>query len=189
MTLESCAANCTNYAWFGTEYGRECYCGATLDSSSSKTSGSTINGACSKTCGGNSTEICGGGGLLSLFYSSDPTKYNGPPKIVDGNANYTYYGCVGEPQNGRALSTSTANSGMTIPQCLSWAASKGYKYAGVEYSAECWGGNTLSSGATNKTNATCSMFCGGNQRTYCGGPSLLTLYIANSTSGTRGPGS
>ncbi|KAK8127746.1 hypothetical protein PG984_008854 [Apiospora sp. TS-2023a] len=189
MTLESCAANCTNYAWFGTEYGRECYCGATLDSSSSKTSGSTINGACGKPCGGNNTEICGDGGLLSLFYSSDPTKYSGPPAIVSGNANYTYYGCVGEPQNGRALSASYGNSSMTVPQCLTWAASKGYKYAGLEYSQECWGGNTLSSGATNKTNATCSMFCGGNQRTYCGGPSLLSLYITNSTSGSGGTGS
>ncbi|KAK7958461.1 wsc domain-containing protein [Apiospora saccharicola] len=189
MTLESCAANCTNYAWFGTEYGRECYCGATLDSSSSKTSGSTIHGACGKPCGGNNTEICGDGGLLSLFYSSDPTKYSGPPAIVSGNANYTYYGCVGEPQNGRALSASYGNSSMTVPQCLTWAASKGYKYAGLEYSQECWGGNTLSSGATNKTNTTCSMFCGGNQRTYCGGPSLLSLYITNSTSGSGGTGS
>ncbi|KAK8042501.1 hypothetical protein PG994_012984 [Apiospora phragmitis] len=70
---------------------------------------------------------------------------------------------------------------MTVPQCLTWAASKGYKYAGLEYSSECWGGNTLNSGAANQTNASCSLLCAGNQRTYCGGSSLLSLYITNST--------
>ncbi|KAK8080397.1 fungistatic metabolite [Apiospora hydei] len=182
MTLESCAANCTNYAWFGVEYGRECYCGASLDSGASKTSGTTFNGACNKPCGGNSNQICGDRSMFSLFYSPDPAKIDGPPKIVDGNANYTYYGCVAEPKTGRALVDRNGSyPSMTVPQCLTWAASKGYKYAGLEYSAECWGGNTLNPDATNKTNATCSMYCGGNQRTYCGGPTLLSLYITNST--------
>ncbi|KAK7956344.1 uncharacterized protein PG986_005566 [Apiospora aurea] len=182
MTLESCAVNCTNYAWFGVEYGRECYCGASLDSGASKTSGTTFNGACNKPCGGNSNQICGDRSMFSLFYSSDPAKIDGPPKIVDGNANYTYYGCVAEPKTGRALVDRNGSyPSMTVPQCLTWASSKGYKYAGLEYSTECWGGNTLNPDATNKTNATCSMYCGGNQRTYCGGPTLLSLYITNST--------
>ncbi|KAK8042502.1 hypothetical protein PG994_012985 [Apiospora phragmitis] len=103
MALESCAANCTDYAWFGVEYGRECYCGATLDSGANITSGTTFNGACTKPCGGNKNQTCGDGSMLSTFYSSDPAKFNGPPKIVDGNANYTYYGCVAEPKSGRAL--------------------------------------------------------------------------------------
>ncbi|KAK8010828.1 wsc domain-containing protein [Apiospora arundinis] len=182
MTLDSCAANCTDYAYFGVEYGRECYCGATRDDGATKTSGTTINGACAMPCPGNKDQTCGDGSKLSLFYSSDPTKYNGPPTIVGGNVNYTYYGCVQEPKYTRTLSGGQiASRSMTVPQCLTWAASKGYKYAGVEYSSECWGGNTIDSGATNQTDGKCSMLCSGNQRTYCGGPSLLSLYITNST--------
>ncbi|KAK8105491.1 WSC domain-containing protein [Apiospora kogelbergensis] len=182
MTLDSCAANCTDYAWFGVEYGRECYCGAALDKGASKTTGTTINGACAMTCPGNKDQTCGDGSRLSLYYSSDPAKFNGPPKIVGGNANYTYYGCVQEPKYTRAVSGGqTTSRSMTVPQCLTWAASNGYKYAGVEYSSECWGGNTIDSAATNTTDDKCSMLCSGNQRTYCGGPSLLSLYITNST--------
>jgi hypothetical protein len=40
-TLESCAAACSGYNYFGTEYSTECYCGNTLGSSASAAASST----------------------------------------------------------------------------------------------------------------------------------------------------
>lgn len=183
MTIESCAANCTAYAYFGVEYGRECYCGATLSADSEKTVGDGLNGACKMACSGNKNQFCGDGGKLSLYFSSAPGKLRGPPETVEGDANYIYYGCVGEPPNSRALGGGGffANDTLTVGQCLDWAAANGFRYAGLEYSRECWGANTLSPQATDKTSGACANLCGGNQQTYCGGPGALSLYVTNST--------
>lgn len=66
MTLESCAAFCGSYAYFGVEYGDECYCGNTLGT------GSVIaaNTDCSMLCPGNQLELCGAGNRLSLYMSN-----------------------------------------------------------------------------------------------------------------------
>ncbi|KAK3378435.1 hypothetical protein B0H63DRAFT_397603 [Podospora didyma] len=64
VTLESCASYCSAYSYFGTEYGRECYCGNSL------TVGAVTAalGDCSMTCAGNSSEFCGAGNRLSLYH-------------------------------------------------------------------------------------------------------------------------
>jgi WSC domain len=63
MTLESCAAFCSGYTYFGAEYGRECYCGNTFNQ------GSTVAPStdCSMLCAGNSSEYCGAGNRLSVY--------------------------------------------------------------------------------------------------------------------------
>ncbi|EKD12599.1 copper radical oxidase [Drepanopeziza brunnea f. sp. 'multigermtubi' MB_m1] len=63
MTLESCASDCAGYTYFGTEYGRECYCGNAFGT------GSAIAPAadCSFSCRGNSAEKCGAGNRLSVY--------------------------------------------------------------------------------------------------------------------------
>jgi hypothetical protein len=63
MTLESCASFCDAYMFFGTEYGRECYCGNLLASSSTPAPLSD----CSMTCKGNPWEICGNGNRIELY--------------------------------------------------------------------------------------------------------------------------
>lgn len=63
VTLESCATFCSAYAYFGTEYGRECYCG------NSFAAGSVVAPAadCSFKCAGNANEYCGAGSRLSVY--------------------------------------------------------------------------------------------------------------------------
>ncbi|EOO00796.1 putative wsc domain-containing protein [Phaeoacremonium minimum UCRPA7] len=60
MTLESCATYCSAYNFFGTEYGRECYCGYTLDTTLRATESD-----CSTKCAANSAELCGAGSRLA----------------------------------------------------------------------------------------------------------------------------
>jgi hypothetical protein len=59
MTLESCASFCSAYAFWGTEYAQECYCGNVLAS----TSVIKPDTDCSMNCAGNSAEFCGEGNI------------------------------------------------------------------------------------------------------------------------------
>lgn len=54
--------------YFGTEYARECFCGNVL------TAGATTVATtqCSKTCTGNSAQLCGNGDRLSLYKLAPP---------------------------------------------------------------------------------------------------------------------
>ncbi|KAL1297904.1 hypothetical protein AAFC00_006419 [Neodothiora populina] len=63
MTLEKCATFCGQYSYFGVEYGQECYCGKTIGNGSYN---STLT-QCTKSCPGNSTELCGGGNALQMY--------------------------------------------------------------------------------------------------------------------------
>lgn len=63
MTNEVCANWCKDYQYFGTEYGRECYCGNTLDVSSTV----APPAECRMLCAGSNTEYCGAGNRLSVY--------------------------------------------------------------------------------------------------------------------------
>ena len=59
------------YAYAGVEYGRECWCGNTLNvagNSGSTPSKNVTDSQCSFTCPGNSTEYCGAGSKLNLYW-------------------------------------------------------------------------------------------------------------------------
>ncbi|RDL39745.1 uncharacterized protein BP5553_04085 [Venustampulla echinocandica] len=63
MTLEMCATNCAGFTYWGVEYGGECYCGNTLDATSTM---AALND-CNFICPGNSYEYCGAGNRLELY--------------------------------------------------------------------------------------------------------------------------
>ncbi|PMD35530.1 WSC-domain-containing protein [Hyaloscypha variabilis F] len=63
MTNELCANFCTGYTMFGTEYGRECYCGDVLSYGSIR----ALLSDCSFPCGGATQESCGAALRLNLY--------------------------------------------------------------------------------------------------------------------------
>ncbi|KAM7216795.1 WSC domain containing protein [Rhypophila decipiens] len=77
LTVEKCAAACVGYTWFGLEYGRECYCGDTINTGSVPTS----IGDCSFNCPGNSAEKCGAGDRLNMYsyVTATPSSSSVPP--------------------------------------------------------------------------------------------------------------
>lgn len=138
MTLESCMANCTGFDYWGTEYGRECYCGNSLHPSSSE----APLEECNMACGGDPTEFCGAGNRLDLYSttatrtsSSTPTPTATPdrkPTVGD----YVFVGCQTEATGARALSGDTyADDSMTLESCAEYCS--GFTYFGTEYSREC----------------------------------------------------
>jgi hypothetical protein len=123
MTVEDCAASCTQYQYFGLEYATECYCGNALDSTSTSRSLSD----CNMPCGGNSSQSCGGPHRISLYSNSE---YSAP--VNTNVTGYEYQGCYSEGSNTRALVERSFSEGdMTVENCASLCS--GSPYFGVEY--------------------------------------------------------
>ncbi|MCJ1290151.1 hypothetical protein MMC34_001687 [Xylographa carneopallida] len=179
------------YVFEGTEYAEQCFCGNTPPSTQWQVAD---QGFCTFSCTGNSVDACGGnGGYISIYY--DATRYtpgtdqstgsSGGPVTVNSTGNYNYAGCYSEATTGRALSSvipPAPATGFTIELCQ--AACQGYQYFGMEYSNECYCGNTLAAGSviqasTDPNTNGCSMLCAGNETEYCGGPGRLDLYQIN----------
>ncbi|KAF2267176.1 heme peroxidase, partial [Lojkania enalia] len=172
MTVAKCTTFCSSHQYFGLEYGQECYCGNTLDSSSYLVSSTECNMACS----GDPSEMCGAASRMNLYKNSSRSTPISPQ--IDG---YNNLGCYNEPSSVRALSDKeTSSSTMTVESCASFCS--GATYFGVEYGSECYCGSTLNTDSTKQPDADCSMVCSGNGSELCGGPYRLNIYQKNSTS-------
>jgi hypothetical protein len=139
MTLESCMANCTGFDYWATEYGRECYCGNNLHSSSTEAPVEE----CNMVCGGNPAEFCGAGNRLEL-YSTTATRTTTATPTPTGSLGhkptvgaYTFVGCQTEATTGRALSGKEvlAADTMTLESCATYC--QGFTYFATEYGREC----------------------------------------------------
>ncbi|KFA78522.1 hypothetical protein S40288_01443 [Stachybotrys chartarum IBT 40288] len=67
MTNEVCAEFCQEFEYFGTEYGRECFCGGSLPARSAE----APDTECSMLCGGSGMEFCGGPDRLSTYVKQE----------------------------------------------------------------------------------------------------------------------
>jgi hypothetical protein len=174
MTLESCASFCSDYHYFGTEYGGECYCGNTLASSSTNASLSD----CSMPCTGNAYQYCGAGDRLELYYSSTT---DGPsqPATIGVDQKWKWDGCRTEAKDARAL-TGKATSGddMSLDSCAETC--DGFNYFGAEYGRECYCGDEFNEESEETDSAECSMTCGGDAKEFCGAGDRLSVYTSDS---------
>jgi len=187
MTIEKCAAACSQYKYAGAEYGRECWCGDSFGAGSSLTADSD----CSMTCTGSEFEYCGAGDRLSVYIrngtvptststGTSPTPTTTIPTIKPTVGNYAYYGCQTEASNIRALSgaTSVNYSSMTLEMCAQFCA--GFMYFGVEYGGECYCGNSFNAGSVAVADRECSFLCPANNLEYCGAGNRLSSYVVKS---------
>ncbi|KAL4888328.1 WSC domain-containing protein [Aspergillus ambiguus] len=63
-TVAKCQTACKmgGYIYAGMEYGTQCFCGNTIDNEGAPATG------CATPCAGDSSEICGGSNVLSMYY-------------------------------------------------------------------------------------------------------------------------
>ena len=191
MRNEVCAAFCSGYKYFATEYASECFCGNTLVSGAEPVS----DGRCNMPCIADSKEICGGPNGLSLYQakpsnasttstsgasseSSTPTSSTAPtgPTVVPSASGYISLGCHSEVPNGRALANVYANDSMTIELCAAQAVRKPHAFFGVEYGCECWFGDELAAEAQPIGQERCGFKCPGDPGEFCGAGNALQLY-------------
>lgn len=182
MTVESCLKYCQagNFWMSGVEAGRECYCGKYVAKPAAFRADA---GACDMPCTGNGKQKCGGWGKMSIFNN---TAYKGAS--APGTAgSYEWKSCYMEPMWDRALTNLVlADDAMTVEKCIAaCGAGTGYKYCGLEYGRECYGGNTLDSKLQEANDPTCAMQCdmpcGGNPAQMCGGRSTVAVYQKKGT--------
>ncbi len=100
-----------------------------------------------------------------------------------GGTASAYIGCYADSNN-RDLSYFGYSSGNNSTEtCVSACKAAGYKYAGTQYSSECYCGNTYGGQGTS---ANCNMACSGNGSQTCGGPWANS--VSSTGSGTTGGG-
>ncbi len=74
---------------------------------------------------------------------------------------------------------------MTIEACLNFCVSKGFAYAGVEYSVECYCGTSLAATSTQVADSDCNMPCSGDATKPCGAGSRLSLFYTTAITGPQ----
>ncbi|KAB5575878.1 heme peroxidase [Coniochaeta sp. 2T2.1] len=113
MTLESCMTSCAGFAYWGTEYGRECYCGSKPDISSS----SAPLSDCNMLCAGDSTQYCGAGNRLELYSNAAQTSSSGgvTPPTSTSTSTSTSLPTSSNPPPTTTSSTTTPRPTQTTP--------------------------------------------------------------------------
>ncbi|XWW92620.1 hypothetical protein V2A60_000545 [Cordyceps javanica] len=106
---------------------------------------------------------------------------------TDETHKYAYHGCYNETTlaegsaGTRALAGGTSlvqADAMTVPACLRFCqdGDTKYRYAGVEWSRECWCAQSISGIAQKLDDAECNFPCAGNKTQACGGQLKLNVY-------------
>ncbi|KAJ0296557.1 hypothetical protein COL516b_011586 [Colletotrichum fioriniae] len=174
MSLEKCASFCStsHYTYFGVEFTGECYCGMSLDAASTK----QTEVACAMKCGGDSTEICGDANRISV-YALPQTSMIPVVKNLATVGGFYYSSCWVDNVDGRrSLSAKDYRADdMTAEKCATFC--QGYSYFGLEYSRECYCGNTV--GGSMASEKDCGHVCVGDSSQWCGGGDRLSLYSIN----------
>lgn len=198
MTLESCAAFCSGYTYFGVEYARECYCGNSFGA------GSVVAPAtdCNFPCAGNSTEYCGAGNRLSVYAigaaaSSSTLPSGTATQTVTSTAapvgtgfptGWTNQGCWVDGVSGRILSYQAPDSQtLTQQSCALLCSNAGYTVSGTEYASQCFCGNGIQNGGVVTASTDCNTACSGDSTETCGGGSRMTIVSKGVPNVASGP--
>ncbi|KAI9756906.1 MAG: hypothetical protein M4579_003660 [Chaenotheca gracillima] len=185
-TVANCLVACYSYRYAGVEFAAECYCGNNLGIGSVP----TAIDECDMACSGNGSEYCGAANRLNVYEhnvtdTGDTAVPPGGPSILSTVGSYSYVDCHTEV-DGRALTgKAIAAPDMTVQYCLGNCSS--FAYFALEYSDECYCGNTLAPTSVPASDGRCSMTCAGNATEICGGPNGLTLYFSNTTDASTPP--
>ncbi|CAO1626462.1 unnamed protein product [Jaminaea pallidilutea] len=171
QTVEGCTAACVSagYSVAGMSNGNQCLCGNSLSYASLK----VVDKACATACPDDPTQLCGGPSRLSVWSTMLPSQ-RPQTQTVQKASNFSYLGCYVDSGAARTLSgASSASDSMTVEMCAATCAN--YQYMGLEYTRECFCGNSLTT-ATAANATDCGLICSGNSSEFCGGSSRLTLY-------------
>ena len=133
------------------------------------------------------------GGGTGTTPTSTTSTTNTPTSTGTGSATglpsgWDYKGCYVDNANGRILNTQKPDSQtLTIESCVAACVASGYKVAGMEYSTQCFCGNSITNGGVLANAETdCNTACSGNNKEQCGGGNRMSIY-ARGTLATSPP--
>lgn len=161
--MERCKARYPNFAWAGTEYEGECWCGS--KSAKRKVDDTT----CNYLCRGDYQQYCGGdGAYMSLFYDRRMTNGTAPissSSVSSAPSSTSRASSVGSSTGSATGSVSTSASGSTgvsstTSSTLPTSSPSNYEYVGC--ASEGIGGRALMKGflyAADMTLQKCQTYC------------------------------
>ncbi|ORY12630.1 hypothetical protein BCR34DRAFT_587097 [Clohesyomyces aquaticus] len=100
---------------------------------------------------------------------------------VTKSKSWKYIGCGKDDAGKRTLNgPQTSGNSMTVEKCIDFCKSKNTQYAGLEYSGECYCGNSVAAdrAPVKGSVGNCLMKCNGNKDQVCGGAAAISLYQA-----------
>ncbi|KAL2165179.1 hypothetical protein VTH06DRAFT_475 [Thermothelomyces fergusii] len=126
--------------------------------------------------------------LAFLALSSFPVSFAQLSIPTDLPESWEYQGCYTDVP-GRTINGASYADGanMTNAACTSYCASKGFRYAGTEFSVECFCGNILASGTEKLADSECNMPCSGDAGEPCGAGAKLSLFYSSAVTGPSQP--
>jgi hypothetical protein len=164
MTVEECAQFCFqgDYSFFSLQNSDQCFCDFEIGINSVQVSSSQ----CNMVCADDSSEICGGSSVVSLF--------GGPTTLF---FQYSDQGCFSYSSSIRALSGTSllGNSDNSVEACAAFCLPT-YSLFGVENGQDCWCGNSINSQAQTLPEISCNTNCTEPDGSVCGGSSAIEIY-------------
>ncbi|KAI9812048.1 MAG: hypothetical protein M1827_004941 [Pycnora praestabilis] len=102
---------------------------------------------------------------------------------------WAYKGCYIDGADGRILASQEPDSStLTIESCVSTCVGLGYSVAGMEYSTQCYCGNSIiNEGVLATLDTDCNTECGGNANEECGGSNRMSIYAIGTLTVTEPP--
>uniref|UniRef100_A0A1I8HTR8 WSC domain-containing protein n=1 Tax=Macrostomum lignano TaxID=282301 RepID=A0A1I8HTR8_9PLAT len=159
VSINSCVKTCRDlgFKYAGTQAASYCFCGDKYGRY-----GKATDSDCHSRCSGNRRQICGGGWRNSVYATHADISV---PSTL---------GCY-KDQAVRDLTERPMVGKMSINRCRKLCRELGYKYAGVQYSNQCWCGNSY--GRYGKVaESYCNLKCTGHKDQICGGALYNHIY-------------
>ena len=87
-------------------------------------------------------------------------------------------GCYTDSSSSRTLPIAVAVTDSTPEKCIAACESRGYGFAGVEYSTECYCGSSAPVATKKAADTDCLLPCAGSSQT-CGGSNRVDVYTTS----------
>ncbi|KAJ7165067.1 WSC domain-containing protein, partial [Mycena filopes] len=187
MTVDKCVAACSGKGFHiaGAEYSSECYCGDAFQGTATGGGLGAPASDCNMPCAGESTQTCGAGNRLSIYSTPQTTTAPTGPTLPSG---WAYISCKQDGAN-RLLTGMNCyyftNTALTVESCISTCKARGFTYAGMEYTNECYCGTGYSTTPVTAPESDCSMACAGKSTEMCGSGYRLSVYSSEAVSSTN----
>ncbi|KAK1964847.1 WSC domain-containing protein [Colletotrichum sublineola] len=173
VMVSDCTAACAaqGFQFAGLEFGKECFCGSSIQNGGAPIAAKYCNMACT----GDKSQYCGGPGAINIYKSSKPV--TGAPSVIPND--WIYQNCYTDSPSKRAFSYKVPSfDKFSAAQCISQCNSLGYEFAGLEYGSECYCGHSID-GSSTPASSGCDMSCNGNRFDTCGGAGRISIYTTD----------
>ncbi|CAM9947269.1 unnamed protein product, partial [Sphacelaria rigidula] len=163
LTIDSCASLCAGSTYFGTQFGKECFCGPSSDDPSR-----LGDATCNMECSGDASETCGGRNAISVYEFTDDSPSG-------------YAGCFVDSSRDRILTGQSKKNDpdMTSAECAKFCGSA--PFYGTQYASECFCGVEGDDFERLGASDNCNMECTGDDSEICGGRSAMSVYYGDDT--------